>query len=215
MSGDKPKLPIMSLEDEGVMAILKKVRISIAWTSLLGLTVVCFSLLLTSETLAKTFYVSDTELKANVRTGSGFDRRIIAMLPSGTRVTLITEEGGWAEIALKDGRRGWILKRYLSDRPAWRVTAQKLATENQSLQQQVINLKHDHQTLLQEKTKLETDLGDKSQKLKGLQKANDNMKTSYNLRWFLGGSGVFLTGWILGFWLGRMRRRRTSDRYRL
>ena len=182
---------------------------------LVGFILLLSNLLPSVEIKAKTFYVSDTELKANVRTGSGFDRRIIAMLPSGTRVTLITEEGGWAEIALKDGRRGWIIKRYLSDRPAWRVTAEKLATENQSLQQQVINLKHDHQTLLQEKTKLETDLGDKSQKLKGLQKANDNMKTSYNLRWFLGGAGVLLTGWILGFWLGRMRRRRTSDRYRL
>ena len=54
-----------------------------------------------------------------------------------------------------------------------------------------------------------------TRKTKELQKANDNMKTSYNLRWFLGGGGVMLTGWILGFWMGRMRRRRTSDRYRL
>ena len=182
---------------------------------LVGFILLLSNLLLSVEIKAKTFYVSDTELKANVRTGSGFDRRIIAMLPSGTQVTLITEEGGWAEVALKDGRRGWILKRYLSDRPAWRVTAQKLATENQSLQQQVSNLAHNHQTVLQEKTKLETDLGDKSQKLKELRKANDNMKTSYNLRWFFGGAGVLLTGWILGFWMGRMRRRRTSDRYRL
>ena len=182
---------------------------------LVGAILLLSNLLLSVEIKAKTFYVSDTELKANVRSGSGFDRRIIAMLPSGTRVTLITEEGGWAEVALKDGRRGWILKRYLSDRPAWRVTAQELATENQSLQQQVSNLKHNNQSLLQEKTKLETDLGDKSHKLKELQKANDNMKTSHNLRWFLGGGGVLLTGWILGFWMGRMRRRRHSDRYRL
>lgn len=182
---------------------------------LVGFILLLSNLLLSVEIKAKTFYVSDTELKANVRTGSGFDRRIIAMLPSGTRVTLITEEDGWAEVALKDGRRGWILKRYLSDRPAWRVTAQKLATENQSLQQQVSKLKHDHQILLQEKTKLETGLGDKSQRLNELQKVNDNMKTSYNLRWFLGGAGVLLTGWILGLWLGRMRRRSTSDRYRL
>lgn len=197
------------------MLALGRKLLSIKKFWLVGFILLLSNLLLSVEIKAKTFYVSDTELKANVRTGSGFDRRIIAMLPSGTRVTLITEEGGWAEIALKDGRRGWILKRYLSDRPAWRVTAQKLATENQSLQQQVSNLKHNHQTLLQEKTKLETDLGDKSQKLKELQKANDNMKTSYNLRWFLGGAGVLLTGWILGFWLGRMRRRSTSDRYRL
>ncbi len=197
------------------MSAFGRKLLSIKRFCLLGFILLLSNLLLSVEIKAKTFYVSDTELKANVRTGSDFDRRIIAMLPSGTQVTLITEEGGWAEVALKDGRRGWILKRYLSDGPGWRVTAQKLATENQSLQKQVSNLAHNHQTVLQEKTTLETDLGDKSQKLKELRKANDNMKTSYNLRWFLGGAGVLLTGWILGFWMGRMRRRRTLDRYRL
>ena len=197
------------------MSVFGRNLLSIKRFWLVGFILLLSNLLLSVESKAKTFYVSDTALKANVRTGSGFDRRIIAMLPSGTQVTLIREEGGWAEVALEDGRRGWLLKRYLSDRPAWRVTAQKLATENQRLQQQVSSLSHNHQNLLQEKIKLEANLGEESQKLKDLQKANDTMKTSYNLRWFLGGAGVLLTGWILGFWMGRMRRRRTSDRYRL
>lgn len=197
------------------MSVFGRNLLSIKRFWLVGFILLLSNLLLSGEIKAKTFYVSDTALKANVRTGSGFDRRIIAMLPSGTQVTLIREEGGWAEVALEDGRRGWLLKRYLSDRPAWRVTAQKLATENQRLQQQVSSLARNHQNVLQEKIKLEADLGDESQKVKDLQIANDNMKTSYNLRWFLGGAGVLLTGWILGFWMGRMRRRRTSDRYRL
>jgi len=197
------------------MSVFGRNLLSLKRFWLVGFVLLFSNLLLSVETQAKTFYVSDTALKANVRTGSGFDRRIIAMLPPGTQVTLIREEGGWAEIALEDGRRGWLLKRYLSDRPAWRVTAQKLTTENQRLQQQVNSLSHNHQNLLQEKIKLEADLGDESQKVKELQKANDTMKTSYNLRWFLGGAGVLLTGWILGFWMGRMRWRRTSDRYRL
>lgn len=197
------------------MPVFGRNLLSIRRFWLVGFILLLSNLLVSGEIKAKTFYVSDTALKANVRTGSGFDRRIIAMLPSGAQVTLIREEGGWAEVALEDGRRGWLLKRYLSDRPAWRVTAQKLATENQRLQQQVSSLARNHQNVLQEKIKLEADLGDESQKVKDLQIANDNMKTSYNLRWFLGGAGVLLTGWILGFWMGRMRRRRTSDRYRL
>lgn len=197
------------------MSVFGRNLLSIKGFWLVGFILLLSNLLLSVEIQAKTFYISDTALKANVRSGSGFERRIIAMLPPGTQVTLIREEGGWAEVALEDGRRGWLLKRYLSDRPAWRVTAQKLATENQRLQQQVSSLSHNHKNLLQEKIKLEADLGDESQKVKELQKANDTMKTSYNLRWFLGGAGVVLTGWILGFWMGRMRRRRTSERYRL
>ena len=182
---------------------------------LVGLTLILMHVLLSLDIQAKTFYVSDTNLKANLRTGSSFERRIVAMLRSGTKVTLIREEGAWAEVALEDGRRGWILRSYLSDRPPWRVTAQKLASENQSLQKQVSRLEHNHTDLLQEKMRLESDLEETSLKLKELQKVNDNMKDSYNLRWFLGGAGVLLAGWILGFWRGRMRRSRSSDRYRL
>jgi SH3 domain protein len=197
------------------MSVFGRNLLSIKGFWLVGFILLLSNLLLSVEIQAKTFYISDTALKANVRTGSGFERRIIAMLPPGTQVTLIREEGGWAEVALEDGRRGWLLKRYLSDRPAWRVTAQKLAAENQRLQQQVSSLSQNHKNLLQEKIKLEADLGYESQKVRELQKTNDTMKTSYNLRWFLGGAGVVLTGWMLGFWMGRMRRRRTSDRYRL
>ena len=139
-------------------------RVKIFW--LVVIASVLSNFLLSVEIQAKTFYVSDTTLQANMRTGTSFDRRIIAMLRAGTEVTLISEEGGWAEIALKDGRKGWILRNYLSDRPPWRMTAKKLATENQRLQQQVNSLEHNNQLLLHEKIKLVTDLDDKSKKLR-------------------------------------------------
>jgi len=183
--------------------------------SLIGFILLSANLLLSVTIQAKTFYVSDTTLTANVRTGPTFENRIIAMLHSGTKVTLVREEGGWAEVALDDGRKGWILENYLSDRPPWRDTAQRLASENQSLQNQVANLEQSQQSALDENNKLRTELQDRSQKLDQLQRANKNMKTSYNLRWFLGGAGVLLTGWILGFWMGRMRRRSYTERYRL
>jgi len=183
--------------------------------SLIGFIVLSANLLLSVTIQAKTFYVSDTTLTANVRTGPSFENRIIAMLQSGTKVTLIREEGGWAEVGLDDGRRGWIVKNYLSDRPPWRDTAQKLASENQSLQTQVASLEQSQQSLSHENSKLRTELQNSSLKLDQLQIVNKNMKTSYNLRWFLGGAGVLLTGWILGFWMGRMRRRSYSERYRL
>ena len=182
---------------------------------LIGFILLSANLLLSVTIQAKTFYVSDTTLTANVRTGPTFENRIIAMLQSGTKVTLVREEGGWAEVALDDGRRGWILQNYLSDRPPWRDTAQKLASENQSLQTQVANLEQSQQSLSHDNNKLRTELQNSSQKLEQLQRANKNMKTSYNLRWFLGGAGVLLIGWILGFWMGRMRRRSYSERYRL
>ena len=84
-----------------------------------------------------TVYVSDTNLEANLRTGTSQQNRIIGLLKAGTKLTLLGEEDGWAEVTLEDGRTGWILKRYLSERPPWRETALKLEKENAQLRTQL------------------------------------------------------------------------------
>jgi SH3 domain protein len=90
-----------------------------------------------AKTWAKTFYVSDTTLEAILRRGPGIDHRIIASLPIGTRITMIRIKNGWAELSLSDGRTGWTLERYLSARPPWRFTAEKLAKEKEQLESQI------------------------------------------------------------------------------
>ncbi len=157
---------------------------------------------------ATVLYISDTTLRANLRTGNSYDNRIIAMLRPGTQVTLIREEGNWAEVALADGRRGWLLKEYLSDRPAWLVTARQLATENQRLKKQVAKLERNYQSLLQEERTLKSELEQKTHGLEEVQRAYENSEVSNKLHWFISGAGVLLLGWLLGFWRGRMRRRR-------
>ena len=92
-------------------------------------TLVLMSWLSTVCAAAATRYVSDTTLKANLRSGTSVENRIIGMLIPGTVVTLLAEEGGWAEVSLADGRTGWILRQYLSERPPWRLTAKKLAKD--------------------------------------------------------------------------------------
>ena len=49
-------------------------------------------------------YISDTTVTVNLRTGNSFGNKIVALLRPGTKVTLIQEESGWAEVALEDGR---------------------------------------------------------------------------------------------------------------
>ena len=156
---------------------------------------------------ATSLYISDTTLRANLRSGNSFDNRITGMLRPGTQVTLIQEDGGWAEVALEDGRRGWLLRKYLSERPAWQVTARELAAENQQLEQQVASLERNYQSLLQEKIQLKNELDHKTRSLGEVQRAYEKLGVSSKLRWFVSGAGVLLLGWIFGFWRGRMRRR--------
>ena len=152
-------------------------------------------------------YVSDTTVEANLRSGIDADQRIIAMLRPGTQVTLLREERGWAEVTLQDGRRGWILKRYLSDRPPWMVTAQQLEGENQKLREQLKGLGGSQQELTQENDRLKREVEE-------MERAYRDTKLSGQLHWFLSGAGVVLVGWLLGYWMGRTRRRRSSGLYR-
>ena len=220
---------------------------------LFGLTLF-FTVCLTSvSSSAAAFYVSDTTLEANLRSGTSQENRIIGMLKPGTQVTVVLEEEGWAKVTLEDGRTGWILRRYLSERPPWRVTAEKLGTENKQLRAQLATTKGGHQDLLQKNKELQkqVDLQQKelekvsrnyeelknsstnylnlkmayenlqngarqsNAKLDTLEKAHGKLKTSTGIRWFLSGAGVLLLVYIMGTSVARLRRRRSSDYYKL
>jgi SH3 domain protein len=159
-------------------------------------------------------YVSDTTVEANLRSGINADQRIIAMLRPGTQVTLLREERGWAEVTLQDGRRGWILKRYLADRPPWMVTAQQLEAENQKLREQLNGLGGSQQELTQENDRLKREAEETRKRVEETERAYRDTKLSGQLRWFLSGAGVVLVGWLLGYWMGRTRRRRSTGLYR-
>lgn len=202
---------------------------------------------------ATTVYVSDTTLEANLRSGTSQENRIIGMLKPGTQVTIVLEEDGWAKVTLEDGRTGWILKRYLSERPPWRETAKKLSTENERLQAQLTKIRSENRGLAQKNNELQGKTNTQQQdlqkvrlefedlknsstnylnlkmayenlqnetrktkaKLDELEKAHGKLKMSTSIRWFLSGAGVLFLGWIVGSSMARIRRRRSSDYYKL
>jgi SH3 domain protein len=127
---------------------------------------------------ATTLYVSDTTLEANLRTGTKTDNRIIALLRPGTRLTILREKGGWAEVTLEDGRTGWILKRYIAERPPWRETAEKLAAENEQLKSQLRNIGGENRDLVQKQAGLERQLSSQQQALQDISREYKELKTS-------------------------------------
>jgi len=202
---------------------------------------------------AETLYVSDTTLEANLRTGTSQENRIIGMLRPGTQVTLLSEEDGWAEVTLEDGRTGWILRRYLSERPPWRETAEQLQRENEQLRNQLNKVRTEYQQIAQKSAEAQKQLDSQQGEFQSLQrehedlrksstnylnlkmayenlqnearqnkakldeveKAYSKLKTSRSIRWFLSGAGVLMLGWIVGSSMARIRRRRSSDYYKL
>ncbi len=107
--------------------------------SLLGLA------LMASMATAKTLYVAEGASGPTItlRTGPGTDRKIIALLPTGRTLEVVTEGEEWTEVRTAGDKQGWALTRYLtSQEPAARTLAR--------LQGQYAQLKEKHQALQQQ-----------------------------------------------------------------
>ena len=156
----------------------KQTRLTVGAIRLLSLTLFLTVWLPSQNAHAATLYVSDTTLEANLRTGTKMDHRIIGLLRPGTLVNLVREEDGWAEVSLEDGRTGWILRRYLSDRPPWRVTAQNLAAKNEQLQAKLSKIGGEHRELIQKDAELKKQVDSHQQELQVVRRKYEELKNS-------------------------------------
>lgn len=80
---------------------------------------VVFSLTLValpSAVAQSTAYITD-DLQVDVRRGQSLQHRILTFLSSGTPVTVLDEDGDYTLIRTSGGTEGWVLSRYLMDRP--------------------------------------------------------------------------------------------------
>ena len=84
----------------------------------------CVALLLNgafnySSLRAAPAWVSDV-FEITLRTGPSSDNVILMVVPSGTELTILEEEGGYTRVQTLGGTEGWVLTRYLMDEPSAR-----------------------------------------------------------------------------------------------
>ena len=158
------------------MQTQKKKRLlrKVVW--LLCLTVLFSGWFFSAKTWAKTLHVSDTTLEAIFRSGPAITNRIIASLPIGTRVEVIKVENGCAEVSLPDGRTGWTIERYLSDRPPWRFTAERRAKEKKQLESQINEIESSSRELKEANERLEKQLEAQGKELEVTRQEYDALR---------------------------------------
>ncbi|XSG83968.1 MAG: TIGR04211 family SH3 domain-containing protein [Methylohalobius sp. ZOD2] len=107
-------------------------------------------------------YITD-QIKVLLRSGKGIQYKILNRITSGTPVTVLEHdsESGYSRIRLRNGTEGWLLTRYLSDKPSaharLRQTSrelQQLTEENARLKQELESLQTQQRTLADQKTEL-------------------------------------------------------------
>lgn len=119
----------------------------------------CF---VTSVNAAKKSYITD-EFDIMLRALPAMDSRILKPLPTGTPLTVVIEDAGKAhsQVRTQDGTIGYVLTRFISDRPAAKSQVENLKKQIQVLKQDPDNLKAKYVDLETSYTRL-------SQKLRSL-----------------------------------------------
>ena len=74
---------------------------------------------------AQTVYVTD-EFEVTMRTGPSSENKIIAMLPTGTKLQIVEEQGDWVLVQSPNGSEGWVLKRYASEETPKKIVIEQL-----------------------------------------------------------------------------------------
>lgn len=78
---------------------------------------------------AQTVYVTD-EFEVTMRTGPSIENKIIAMLPTGTKLQVIEEKGDWILVQSLNGSEGWIFKRYASVETPKKIVIEQLQNKH-------------------------------------------------------------------------------------
>ena len=133
-------------------------------------------LLTMTTAAAETQYVSE-DLTITLRTGPGTDRKIIAFPAAGKAVEVVTPGEEYTEVKLANGKQGFVLTRYLTNKePAYLVLERlernhaKVVAQYEALQKKATTLGTDGQSLAAE-------LAETQKSLDALTAAHETLKT--------------------------------------
>lgn len=180
--------------------------------ALLGIGFMAFAL---TPAVAQTRYVTD-QWSLPVRSGPGTDRKIFTFLKSSDRVQVIANEEEWSQVALSDGREGWVLSRYLTVEKPNKLALAELQTQHSSLSTQAADLTQENTQLKSENTglkervqSLESELSALKTDRDALQKKADASREEIRkyMVFFVSGAAILFFGILLGFFSRKPRRK--------
>jgi SH3 domain protein len=124
------------------------------------LIILCLLALAASAADAQTRYVSD-RLEITLRTGTSTQHAIVRMLPSGARLQAMETDDatGYTRVRTADGTEGWVLSRYLMERPAAREQLEAAIGRAETLTARVAELTAQVEVLRGERDSLDAERG--------------------------------------------------------
>jgi SH3 domain protein len=126
------------------------------------------------------------------------------MLKTGQAMTLIREEGDYYLVSLTNGRRGYVLKSYLTDEaPAehhLQAVQENAQKQVKMLEEHVQRQAEELEQLRQENARLAEMASAQAERESAAQAELQQLQAERgHLSWFLAGAGVLFLGWLLGW----------------
>jgi SH3 domain protein len=142
----------------------------------LGIIGICLFLFSTAV-LAETKYIND-KMKITLRTGPANDRKIIALLSVGQKVEVLKPGEEWTQVRSDDGKEGWVVSRFLTDKMPSSIELDVLKNKHQALLARDTLLLEENKTLKGENNAFSNDLADTKKKLQALNTSYESLKTA-------------------------------------
>ena len=100
------------------------------------------ALLLYSASWAESLYITD-QFEVTLRSGTSTSNSIISMLKSGQKVELLEQDVAtkYSLVETADGKKGYVLTRYLDPQPSGRERFDSLLQQSEQLKQSIAQLK--------------------------------------------------------------------------
>jgi SH3 domain protein len=142
----------------------------------LGIIGICL-VLFSTAVLAETKYIND-KMKITLRTGPANDRKIIALLNIGQKVEVIKPGEEWTQIRLDNGKKGWVVSRFLTNKIPSSIELEILKNKHQALSARDALLLEENKTLKAENKAFSNDLAGTKKRLQTLDKSYETLKTA-------------------------------------
>jgi len=146
-----------------------------SYVRILGIVGICLFLSSTAVLAETKYYINDS-MKITMRTGPATDRKIIALLSVGQEVEVLKSEDEWTLIRLQNGKEGWVISRFLTDKTPDSIQLEALKNNHGILQTKVESLLEENKALKSENKKLSSDLNSSETKQKDLDRSYETLK---------------------------------------
>ena len=138
---------------------------------IIGMCLILFS----TPVLAESKYISDT-MKITMRTGPGNDRKIISMLSVGKKVEVLEPGDDWTLVRLDNGKEGWVLSRFLTDKIPSDIELEILKSKHEALMANASKMREENSLLKAKNKKLSTEFAVITKKLQRTNKDYEALK---------------------------------------